>query len=140
MATIPTNEELQKIIEETEESHCNLPEVKVTYSSAMEYGNTYFSLLRADCYYPLCEKIARLKVKKDDSYYELTFMEVITSSRKPVVFGFGFKGKNSPEDTSCLEQGNLLCLSLGGKFEEDFIWATVERTDGMKGKRFKEVS
>ncbi|KAL5510865.1 hypothetical protein EMCRGX_G006476 [Ephydatia muelleri] len=139
MATIPTNEELQKIIEETEESHCNLPEVKVTYSSAMEYGHTYFSLLRADCYYPLCEKIARLKVKKDDSYYELTFMEVITSSRKPVVFGFGFKWKNSPEDTSCLEQGNLLCLSLGGKFEEDFIWATVEHTDGMKGKRFKEV-
>ena len=141
--TIPTNEELQKIIVETEESHKSLPEVKVTYSSAMEYGHTYFSLLRADCYYPLCEKIARLKVKKDDSYYELTFMEVITSSWKPVMFGLRFKGnipQNSPEDTSCLEHGNLLCLSLGGKFEEDFIWATVEHTDGMKGKRFKEVS
>ena len=150
--TIPTNEEFQKIIEEP---HFNLPEVKDTYSSAMEYGHTYFSLLRADCYCPLGEKIARLKVKTDeikDSYYELKFMEVITPSPKPVMFRFRFKGnipQNSYEEDTCLAQGNLLCLSLGGKFEGDFIWATVERPSGinpkchiidMNGKRFKEVS
>ena len=151
--TIPTNEEFQKIIEESKSLLLNLPKVKNIYSSTMEYGHTYFSLLRADCYYPMCEKIARLKVKKDefkDSYYDLKFMEVKMSSPKPVLFGFRFKVNISlnsqAENTPYLTQGNLLCLSLGGKFEGDILWATVDCLNDTctnvdkKGKRFKEVS
>ena len=153
--TIPSNEEFQKIVkcfEESKSLNIDLPEVKNTYTSEMEYGHTYFSLLRADCYYPLCEKIARLKAVQGgirDSYYEMTFMELFPSSPRPILFEFRFKGvisqTSQPDDDPCLTHGNLLCLSLDGKFEGDLIWATVEQVEKINtnvdayAKRFKEV-
>ena len=154
LPTIPSNEEFQKIIKVFEDSKpkFHLPKVKQAYSSALEYGHTYFSLLRADCYYPLCEKIARLKAgngKVDDSYYQMTFTELIPSSPKPVLYRFRFKGiiKQAPQedDPPCLTHGNLLCISLDGKFEKDLVWGTVEMLGKVtcsttQGKQTKEVS
>ena len=156
--TIPTNEEFQGVINvfeatKSKSPHLDLPEVKATYGSVVEYGHTYFSLLRADCYYPLCEKIARLKGKTDDikdSYYKMTFTELLPSPPRSVLFGFKFEGIFSqsiqPEDVASLTHGNLLCISLDGTFKGDLIWATIERqdddsitkTDG-KGRKIKEV-
>lgn len=156
--TIPTNEEFQEIInvfQQTKSPRLDLPEVKDTYDSVIEYGHTYFSLLRADCYYPLCEKIARLtcKGKTDDikdSYYKLTFTKLVPSPPRSVLFGFKFEGVFSqfiqPDDVASLTHGNLLCISLDGAFKGDLIWATIERQDDesitrtdAKGRKIKEV-
>ena len=154
---IPTNKEFQSIISLFKDKNpkFDLPVVKVkdAYSSTVEYGHTYFSLLRADCYYPLCEKIARLKAGSDqvrDSYYQLMFTELVPASPKPVLFGFRFKGIINaipqPDDPPSLTHGNLLCISVDGRFVDDLIWATVEDLDsdirtvqGEQGKLTKEV-
>eukprot|EP00731_Ephydatia_muelleri_P030230 Em0021g753a len=155
LPTIPTSKEFKEIVSifERPKPKFALPTVKATYSSALEYGHTCFSLLRADCYYPLCEKIARLKArsgKVEDSYYQMNFTELVSSSPKPVLFGFRFKGiiSNIPQadDPPCLMHGNLLCISMDGKFEEELVWATVEylseitTVEGEQGKLTKEGS
>ena len=154
LPTIPTSKEFKEIVSifERPKPKFALPTVKATYSSALEYGHTCFSLLRADCYYPLCEKIARLKArsgKVEDSYYQMTFTELVSSSSKPVLFGFRFKMiiSNIPQadDPPCLMHGNLLCISMDGKFEGELVWATVEylseitTVEGEQGKLTKEV-
>ena len=141
VSTIPCNDELQEIVKHFENGNSlspHLPEVKATYSSEVEYGHTYFTLLRADCYYPLCEKIAQLKKaggggdKLSKDYYKVTFTELITVAPRPILFGFRFESvhivSQGVDDTPYLVKGNLLCLSAGGQFDGNFIWATIECT------------
>ena len=138
ISTIPHNDELKEIVKHFENGNSlspHLPKVKATYSSAVEYGHTYFSLLRADCYHPLCEKIAQLKKaggggnKLSRDYYKMTFTELITVVPRPILFGFRFECLHvisQEDDTPYLTKGNLLCLSAGGQFDGSFIWATIE--------------
>ena len=136
ISIIPSSDEVQAIVKKFTESKSpkfDLPEVKLTYSSAVEYGHTYFSLLRADCYYPLCEKIAGFKAGKGISKgcYRLRLTGLISVAPRPVLFGFSFEclhHNDEGDDTPYLKKGNLLCISKDGTFGRELIWATIEDT------------
>lgn len=96
-STTPSSHELQEVVKDFENGNPpHLPSVKDKYSSAADYGHTYFSLLRADCYYPLCQKIAKLKKKKErerlpSGCYQMTFMGLVPAVFNPMLFGFKFE-------------------------------------------------
>ena len=101
------------------------------YSSAADYMDIYFRLLRADCFCPLKKGITDfLKGKLDhrdmNVYYNVSIVGVhFTTSIMSI--GLKFTTQQQVRDwktTSKLMFGNLLCLSTTGTFS-DPIWATV---------------
>ena len=117
-----------------------LPCVKDRYTSVHEYGRTYFLLLRADCYGDLASSIHRLRgatgsLKKGTDGTIVVYDATITgfsnySSGRKLVYHFKIKtqpklSENVPQDSPFLKAGNLLCLSIGGRFEGDIVWATI---------------
>ncbi len=126
-----------------------LPKVKErgSYDSLDEYGRTYFTLLREDCYGELIDTVAKVKSVKspkcDDSsnvadpvYYEATFIGLGRGKGQRIVFCFSFETPPlaiapATEGKPLLKEDNLVGLSLEGRFENDIIWATVDHTSGV---------
>ncbi|CAI8051442.1 Helicase required for RNAi-mediated heterochromatin assembly 1 [Geodia barretti] len=117
-----------------------LPCVKDCYTSVHEYGRTYFLLLRADCYGDLATSIRRLRDptasnnKATDEavvVYDATITAFSNySAGHKLVYHFTIKtqpqsSENVSSDAPFLKAGNLLCLSVGGRFKDDIIWATI---------------
>ena len=121
-----------------------LPKVINHYSSVNEYGRTYFLLLRADCLGSLALAMSRLRdpgssTRKDSETIvvcDATFHDLsIRSSGHQLVYHFTMETRPLPRETTLRESplfktGNLLCLSVGGRFEDDIIWATINHIDG----------
>ena len=123
------------------EENPNLPKVKESgrYNSIDEYGRTYFTLLRADCYGELIDTVARLKLpnsrERQDIFYRVKFVHLGQGSDRHIVYAFHFEahlplGKSQD---SILTQGNLMCFSIGGRFERDLVWGTVDGIDEVSG-------
>ena len=116
-----------------------LKEVKVKgpYEDAEDYVDTYFRLLRADCFSALQEGIEnylnRTLDPRDMSIYTRVTLVGVNISNKGN--GIALALKVTPqkavkkwERSSNLMFGNLLCLSPSGLFN-DPIWATVADRD-----------
>ena len=131
-----------------------LPCVKDHYTSVHEYGRTYFLLLRADCYGDLASSIHGLRDatgshKKGTDGAIVVYDATITgfsnySSRRKLVYHFQIKtqpkfSENVPQDSPFLKAGNLLCLSIGGRFEGDIVWATINHVSRYLGNTEAEV-
>jgi len=125
----------------------NLPVVKECYKSPEEYGGTYFNLLRTDCYGELIETVTHLKTQHTDECHDctsycITFLGLTKGTGRRIVYNLEYEttvpieragsGSGSP----LLRQGNLVCFSIGGKFENDLVWATV---DGSQHSSFYPV-
>ena len=119
----------------------SLPKVKDSgsYESLDEYGRTYFTLLRADCYGELINTVVRLKTKHvdecQDIFYHATFVGLSQGCSDNVVYVFRYEA-HLPLDKSqdsILTQGNLMCFSIGGRFENDLVWGTVDKTEDVFG-------
>ena len=119
-----------------------LPCVKDRYTSVHEYGRTYFLLLRADCYGDLATSIRRLRDptasnNKATDEAVVVYDATITgfsnySTGHKLVYHFTIKtqpqsSENVSSDAPFLIAGNLLCLSVGGRFKDDIVWATINR-------------
>ena len=121
-----------------------LPKVIDRYSSVNEYGRTYFLLLRADCLGSLALAMSRLRdpgssTRKDSETIvvcDATFHDLsIRGSGQQLVYHFTMETRPLPRETTSRESplfktGNLLCLSVGGRFEDDIIWATINHING----------
>ena len=129
-----------------------LPFVKARgrYYSIDEYGRTYFVLLRADCHGELAAVISRLRDSnapastKRESESEVPVYDVSFEGLSNRVTGhhlvYQFNVKTRPykpaatemlsNDSPLLKAGNLLCFSVGGRFEDDIIWATINHVNG----------
>ena len=122
-----------------------LPCAQDHYASVHEYGRTYFLLLRADCYRDLASSIHRLR-EQSPSHSTATEEAVVVYDATLTGFSnysFGQKlvyhlsirtqpqhSENVPTDsTPLLITGNLLCLSIGGRFEDDIVWATINHVN-----------
>ena len=112
------------------------------YSSINEYGRTYFLLLRADCLGGLASTIFRLREPtsssaKNGSEFEIPVCDAtfkgLSSGGTGHRLAYHFNMETRPlpaerlsPDTPLFKHGNLLCFSVGGRFEGDIIWATVD--------------
>ena len=121
-----------------------LPDVKDRgcYSSINEYGRTYFLLLRADCLGGLASTIFRLREPtsssaKNGSEFEIPVCDAtfkgLSSGGTGHRLAYHFDMETRPlpaerlsPDTPLFKPGNLLCFSVGGRFDDDIIWATVD--------------
>ena len=122
-----------------------LPKVKEhgSYSSVDEYGRTYFLLLRADCHGNLASAIAQLREPassaKRGTEVEIPVCDAsITGLSKGtghrLVYRFNIESRPTPsecfsKDTPLFKAGNLLCFSIGGRFEDDIVWATINHIE-----------
>ena len=125
-----------------------LPVVKDrgSYSSIDEYGRTYFILLRADCHGNLASAIFRLREPASSSMstrsraeFEIpvcdaSFVGLSRGAGHHLVYHFNMESRpipseNLPKDSPLFKPGNLLCFSIGGRFEDDIIWATINHVD-----------
>ena len=125
----------------------NLPVVKECYESPEEYGRTYFNLLRMDCYGELIETVTHLKTQHTDechdcTSYDITFSGLASGTGRRIVYNLQYETTipvekaGSGNVSPLLREGNLVCFSIGGKFENDLIWATV---DGSEHKSSRPV-
>ena len=145
---IPTREEFEKKTSQGESSSTEacLPVVKTRgkYDSVHEYGRTYFMLLRADCQGDLISTVSQLRANKISKslHYDAKLLSIAQGNRKRLVFKFVLESnpcmataESSPDDSAILKTGNLLCFSVGGRFEDDIIWATINHVQSFgKGK------
>ena len=137
---IPTRQEFEESITLASSKHnpIDLPVVKVygRYESPEEYGHTYFNLLRADCYDELIDTVARLKTRPTDEchnckFYYVTYVGLTKGTGHRIVYSLQYETTvqlqraGSSNELPPLRQGDLVCFSTGGKFENDLIWATV---------------
>ena len=110
-----------------------LPKVQDHYRSVDEYGRTYFLLLRADCLGILAKTISHLrepgKKESEIPVCDATFHSLSKGGNDHrLVYHFTMKTlplQNISQDTPLFKPTNLLCLSIGGRFEDDLIWATI---------------
>ena len=138
--TILTRQEFEESINFASSKHSpiDLPVVKDygRYESAEEYGRTYFNLLRADCYDELVDTVAHLKTQHTDEchdckFYYITYLGLTKGTGHRIVHSLQYETTvplqraSSSNESSPLRQGDLVCFSTGGKFENDLIWATV---------------
>ena len=128
-------------------SEATLPAVKALgkYSSVHEYGRTYFMLLRADCHGDLLTAVSHLKAPPtskrnnfDTPCYDIKLLKIFYDSKYHLVYKLHLKTRPLPatesslDDSPLLKSGNHLCLSIGGRFEDDIIWATINHV-GFSG-------
>ena len=146
--TIPTKQEfedrVQALLQQPasiiryDPTSLELPVVKFRgrYESLDEYGRTYYTLLRADCYGNLIEIVAHLKTKGidgiQDSFYYATFTGLTLGTGRRIVYSFIFetpplaRSGSRTDDPQLMKGENLLCISIGGRFKNDLVWATVD--------------
>ena len=144
--TLLTKEEFEVSVQSPMNENPELPKVKARgrYKSIDEYGRTYFTLLRADCYGELIDTIARLKTpcrdERQDIFYRVAFIGLSQGSNRNIVYTFRFEAHLPPEKSqdSILTHGNLICFSIGGKFERDLVWGTVDKTTEVYGVAIDE--
>ncbi len=121
------------------ESAINLSPVKVkgSYDSPHEYVDTYFRLLRADCFDAIRTGVHDLMKGKLDPrdmnvYHKVGLVGVLASHTEAgVQLALRVKPCKPVQDwsmSSNLMFGNLLCLTGSGTFK-DTIWATVANRD-----------
>lgn len=147
--TILTKQEFEESINFASSKHSpiDLPVVKDygRYESAEEYGCTYFSLLRADCYGELVDTVANLKTQHTDEchdckFYYVTYLGLTKGTGHRIVYSFQYETTvpletaGSSDEYPPLRQGDLVCFSIGGKFENDLIWATVNGSQHIDSK------
>ena len=101
------------------------------YDSPEEYMETYFRLLRTDCFFSLKQGINNYLGKKLDPRDMNVYVNVILGGIDVTNNGLYVALRVKPmqkvrdwEKSSYLMFGNLLCLSAAGNFN-DVIWATV---------------
>ena len=128
-------------------SEATLPAVKALgkYSSIHEYGRTYFMLLRADCHGDLLTAVSQLRApqssRRNDfeaTCYDVKLLTISQGRGYHLVYKLHLETRPMPatesslSDSPLLKSGNLLCLSVGGCFEDDIIWATINHV-GFSG-------
>ncbi|XP_013775656.1 uncharacterized protein LOC106460493 [Limulus polyphemus] len=124
------------------ETYINLRRVNSQgpYSSAEDYMDIYFRLLRADCFDALKKGIknflsGNLDVRDMKVYYDVYLVGVqVTSHGQGLAVALKLKPLQPVEDwniCSNLMFGNLLCISPSGSFK-DCIWATVTNRELLK--------
>lgn len=120
-----------------------IPQVQKTggYHSLDQYGETYFKLLRYDCYGELLQSIGRLQHERgdqcQDTYYRLSLVGIGRDTfTGRIVYSFDFETKAQVDGTGYddqhqnLKEGNLVCLSPGGRFTEpQAIWAVINKAE-----------
>ena len=134
---IPSSSEL--LLEGPLESAINLSPVKKTgaYGSTHEYVDTYFRLLRADCFDAIRTGIhdmmqGKLDPRDMNVYHKVSLVGILPSNTEA---GIQLALRVTPckpvqdwSTSSSLMFGNLLCLTGTGTFK-DAIWATVANRD-----------
>ena len=125
-------------------SEATLPAVKALgkYSSIHEYGRTYFMLLRADCHGDLLTAVSQLRAPQSSRRndfeapcYDVKLLTLSQGSGYHLVYKLHLETRPMPatesslSDSPLLKSGNLLCLSVGGRFEDDIIWATINHVE-----------
>ena len=120
-------------------SYASLSPVKVSkpYLSIDEYVDTYFRLLRTDCFDAIRVGISKLMRGKldlrDMNVYDNVSIEGILPSKTEASIQLALKvtprrAVHNWKTSSNLMFGNLLCLTATGTFT-DAIWATVANRD-----------
>ena len=111
------------------------------YTSTEEYMDTYFRLLRADCFYALKKGIREMMSGQLDPrdmhvYHHIT-LEGVHVSQVGVALCLKVTPQRKVLDwdhCSNLMFGNLLCISISGNFK-DAIWATVASRPLLKSHK-----
>eukprot|EP00118_Oscarella_pearsei_P021036 m.233770 g.233770 ORF g.233770 m.233770 type:complete len:1538 (+) comp40099_c0_seq4:96-4709(+) len=142
---IITPKELRIASKERHNLTADLPVVRLQqpYSSLEDYFNTYFTLLRYDCYGQLCDVIRSVKLLNMDQHkhnlYKILDVTGIHFLRNGGNMAFCLKFEPFfPLDPSsgALRGENLLCISLNGTFnDKQFVWATIASQRGTKTDR-----
>ena len=127
----------------------SLPVVKRrgAYISDEEYGHTYYTLLRADCYGELLKIISGLKSQPSSEtsgniFYDACFTGLTRAkSTYRIAYAFNLQVRNIKSsglenDDQLLKCGNLLCFSVHGQFEGDIVWAIISEVE--KGEQVCE--
>ena len=133
---IMTPKELRIAFKENHNLFADLPYVRLKqpYKSVEDYFETYFTLLRKDCYGQLCDVIRSAKLvnveKKKYNLYKIVATTGIYFF--PNGRGMAFLLKFEPlfeinwNDSEALKGENLVCISLTGNFDDQkLIWATI---------------
>ncbi|CAH3144169.1 unnamed protein product, partial [Porites lobata] len=138
LSLIPVTEEIFRPSLKT--SDLPVIRVKGNYKSEEDYLNTYFRLLREECFYKLRKGISEFveygetSGSKDLTMYRVSLRGCSTrheNSPTVMLISLDYELPDSQdglesEQAEWLMYGNLLCISLDGSFEEP-VWAVVER-------------
>ncbi|XP_065842098.1 uncharacterized protein [Oscarella lobularis] len=143
---IITPKELRIASKQNHNQFADLPVVRLKqpYRSIEDYFETYFTLLRKDCYGQLCDVIRSAKLlhvdrKKHNLYkiVETTGLYFFLNGR-----GMAFCLKFEPlfeidwNESEFLKEENLVAISLTGNFDDsELIWATI----ASQGRKHTEL-
>ena len=146
---LPLVPSISELLDGPLEWDINLRPVKTEgpYDSAHDYIDTYFRLLRADCFDALKKGIADLLTGKLDPrdmnvYQDVNLAGVhITKNDSGLALGLKVapvRKVHNWETSSSLMFGNLVCLSPSGTFR-DALWATVMNRNLLKSHQIVMV-
>lgn len=148
---IITPSELRVLTQTGSLSYAELPVVrtKEPYEDLTDYYNTYFRLLREDCFGEVCNVIRKAKLCDLDAdrnvIYRLsgfTGLHFLKNGRG-MAYGVKFEPSSTVDWTSsdALKGENLVCISMDGNFEDErMVWATIATQRGSKMDKLKEVT
>ncbi|XP_062501640.1 NFX1-type zinc finger-containing protein 1-like isoform X2 [Corticium candelabrum] len=140
---IVTPQELSVLTQAGGGKHAHLPVVqtKGPYESLNAYYNTYFRLLREDCFGEACRLIGAAKLgqlnEDTDVVYHVSGFTGLHFLRNGRGMAYGVKIEPSSDidwtTSDVLKSENLVCLSIDGKFEDEkMIWATIATQNGSR--------
>ena len=146
---LPLVPSISELLDGPLEGDINLRPVKTEgpYDSAHDYIDTYFRLLRADCFDALKKGIADLLTGKLDPRDMNVYQDVnlaglqITQNDSGLALGLKVtpvRKVHNWETSSSLMFGNLVCLSPSGTFR-DALWATVMNRNLLKSHQIVMV-
>ncbi|XP_078352990.1 NFX1-type zinc finger-containing protein 1-like [Oculina patagonica] len=137
---LPVSEEIQRDTRRIEKRDLPVIKEKGQYQSEQEYLNTYFRLLREECFHKMRKGISEFVNNekcdsKDVMIYRIALKGLFTyRENSPTTFSVALKFKVDSQEmidwgsTSWLRFGNLLCISFDDSFEQP-VWAMLEKVD-----------
>ncbi|KAJ7323761.1 hypothetical protein OS493_030887 [Desmophyllum pertusum] len=145
---LPVSEEIQSDTCRIETNDLPVIREEGKYQSEEEYLNTYFRLLREECFHKLRKGISEFTKKgkcdsKDVMIYRIALKGLSTLHREysPTTMSIELEFKLDSQEridwgsTSWHMFGNLLCISFDESFEHP-VWAMVENVKLSEGQRF----
>ena len=148
---IITPDELRVLTQAGSQEFAELPVVQTNkpYEDLTNYYDTYFRLLREDCFGEVCSVIRSARLGQLDEERNVAYkvngftgLHFLMNGRG-MSYGIKFE-PSSPVDwttSDALKCENLVCISVDGNFEDSkMIWATIATQRGSKQDKLNKVS
>jgi hypothetical protein len=146
---IITPDELRVLTQAGSEKFAELPVVQTegAYKDLADYYETYFRLLRDDCFGEVRNLILSARLGQLDKEQHVVYKIIgftglhFLINGRGMAYGIKFEASSRVDWTTsdALKCENLVCISPGGEFEDDkMIWATIATQRGSKMDRLNE--